>query len=188
MKPAIALAFLAALALGIAAWRYNVSAERLAEERRSLEALRADIKERQASLSDSLQQAQQQTEALNAAVEKSENYQQEQRTLASRGVTLANALNTAQSMKVAITEFYLTEGKWPRANADIGMPAPATFANGDVRSVAVRPNGRIELTIASGTLFLQGAANQAQQIIWKCVTDSIPDIARLAPDCTYRAK
>ena len=180
------VAIVAAISLGIGAWLYHQQAI-------EAKARTADLQQTKQALDQLTQQAHEQTEALNDAVKNSEQYQQEQKVRSRRIGFLANGLNAASSVKVAMAESYMAYLKWPQSNKEAGVPESGEFKTEGVTSIAVQPNGKIRLNLVNPEgkaeqLWLNGSVNTAMQILWKCTTDDIPDIAQLIPACSYSGK
>jgi hypothetical protein len=193
------IAFVAAIALGVTARWQRFEAARLADEesslretRTELELTRAEVDKTRAELERSVDEAQNETQELKAAIKSSQKYQETQRTQVARTVGLANALTAAASIKTAMTEYFLTEGKWPAANEEMGLPAPTSFKSKGVRSVGVVPGGGIQLVVDDlgkrADVRLNAKSNDAGQVVWNCESSSIPDIAHLVPGCVYKAR
>lgn len=184
-------ALVAALALAVTARWNKREAERVAFQRQGLQQTHSELERTRAELEHSVTQAQEKTQELNDAVAKSKQYQEEQRAQATRVVGLANAMIAAAAFKPAVAEFYMSEGKWPTANEDIGLPKPTSFEAKGLHSVSVLPGGKIQLEVddlgKKSLVFLNGTANEAGHVVWTCTTPSITDIAKLASACTFKS-
>src|SRR5262245_23769508 len=116
---AFSAALFAAATLAIAALWQILETDRAIEAKKALhktqaeiESSRAQLDEATKRLDESVDTAEQETKKLNDAVKKSRQYQEAQRKLTNRSVGLVNALAAASMLKPAMTEYYLTEGKW----------------------------------------------------------------------------
>jgi type IV pilus assembly protein PilA len=103
---------------------------------------------------------------------------------------LAEGLQAASSEKTAITEFYLTEGRFPRSNAEVGMLAPEKYTGRSLRSVTLAKNGVMTLAYedktGKGTIrLIPEDSNQQGRVTWRCVTASYANIATILPSCEY---
>lgn len=150
------------------------------------------VKQREA-LDAKIKQAEAQTNALNTAVETSKNYVVEQTSNFFRAQAYAKGVKVAQSFRVAATQHYLEEGRWPASNKAMGMPEPSSFAGGNLRSVGIDGSGRISVVFAAGegkteTIIQQGADNPSGFMAWKCFSHDIKEIAAILPNCVYEAK
>lgn len=139
-----------------------------------------------------LKQADELAKALNAAVEESKNYREQQLLSFSRSESYVKGFVAASAFKVGMVEYYQTEGKWPATNKDIGLNEPASFEVGNLKSVGIAAGGQVKIVYAAAagkteTLSLQGVANPNGQVSWTCVTSDISDIASIVPGCAYRA-
>jgi hypothetical protein len=179
-------AIVGAVALSAGAWFYHQQAE-------EAKLLNAELQQTKLALDESTQQARDQTQALNDAVKNSEQYQQAQKTQSRRVTLLMNGLNAMNSVKVAVAESYMTYLKWPQSNKEAGVPEPESFKTESVVSINVQPGGKIRLRVINPEgrperLWLNGSVNAAMQVLWKCTTEDIPDIAQLIPVCVYNGK
>jgi len=180
------IAVVAAIALGAGAWFYH-------QQSAELKANTEELKQTRQALDQSMQQARDQTQALNDAVKNSEEAQKEQAARSKRAGILANGLNATNSVKLAMAESYMTYLKWPDSNKEAGVPAPESFKAGSVVSVTVQPKAKIRLLLLNPEgkqeqLWLTGSVNEAMQVLWKCTTEDIVDIAQLIPACSYSGK
>ena len=182
----------AAIAFVFAARWFSLEADRAAATQEALQRTQSEVEVSRAKLEETMTTAQAKAQELNDAVKNSEQYQENQRVQAGRAVGLANGLMAAANMKTAMTEFYLTEGKWPSGNQEIGMPAAASFNAQGLKSVGIVPGGRIKLIVEDrgkpAEVYWNANVNEMGQVRWDCMTPSIPDIARLAPACKYLAR
>jgi type IV pilus assembly protein PilA len=183
--------FAAAISFGVAAWISKREADRLAEQNLALQQTQVELHDTQVELNKSVQQAREQTRALDDAVKDSKQYQQEQRNRAARAHGLVGGLQAAAGVKVAMTEFFLTEGKWPSSNQEFGLPAAGSQEKG-MQSVTVLPGGKIRVAntdVAHKAEFvmLSASVNAAGQVTWICTTSNIPDIAQFVSGCAYQA-
>jgi hypothetical protein len=182
----------AAISFGVAAWISKREMDRLEEQKLALQQTQVELHDTQVELNKSVQQAREQTRELDDAVKDSKQYQQEQRNRAAQARGLVGGLQAAAGVKVAMTEFFLTEGKWPSSNQEFGLPAPG-FQEKGIQSVTVLPGGKIrvantDLAHKGEFVMLSASVNAAGQVTWICTTSTIPDIAQLASGCSYQAK
>jgi len=97
------------------------------------------------------------------------------------------------SMKTAIAEYYLTNGKLPASNAELGLPAPGEYRGTSLKSATVTPQGAIELTfdaasgIDGGQIRLVPDVDRAgaMGIRWRCESADFAQIADLLPACVH---
>ena len=194
---AFGAACVAAIVLGIVARWHSLEAERAQAAEKTLRATQAELESSRATLEKARQQldesvavAEREADTLNAAVKNSKQYQETQRQQSTRATGLVNALTAAAGIKTAMTEYYMTEGKWPASNKELGMPEPTGFKAAGVRSVGIVPGGAIQMIVDDlgkrAELYLRADANAAGQIHWRCESRAIPDIAQIVPACTYK--
>jgi hypothetical protein len=140
-------------------------------------------------------EAQQQTTALNAAVDASKQYQQQQTTLSNRARPLSEAFVAAQQVKLAATEFFQSEGKWPTFNKEVGLPSADSFQTETIRTVALEPAAkgariRVKFKNESGTeqqLLMFANVSGAGQVTWSCISPDVKDVQEILPGCRYQA-
>lgn len=102
----------------------------------------------------------------------------------------AEAIAQTQMYKVALTESFMTNGKWPARASDAGLPQNSTKTGGALRSIAVGEGGTIIVTFdgnfAEGTLLqlIPQADPDTYQVRWQCRTSGDPDLKRYLPDCS----
>lgn len=180
------IAIVAAIALGVSAWMAGREKTKLAETNAALQRTKT-------ALEGSVKQAEEQTRALDDAVKNSRQYQQDQRAMAARARSLAEGIMAASSVKVAVTEFFYSQGKWPESNKALGGPAFDSYKAGALQSVTVVPGGKIRLVFRGENekierIWWNASQNGAGQVIWSCTTADIPDIGELtANKCMYQA-
>jgi len=100
----------------------------------------------------------------------------------------------AGSMKTAIAEYYMTNGKMPASNADMGLPAADQYRGKSLKSATVTADGGIEFTFdaASGVdgghvrLIPDISRAGAMGVQWRCETPDYPLIKRALSVCEYK--
>lgn len=176
---------IAAIALGAGAWFYHQQAV-------ELKARNAGLQQTKLALDRSTQQAREQLQALNDGIKSGEQHQQSQQQLSLRAAHLANGFDAAGSVKTAVAEYFITYGKWPTSNREAGISDPGSYKADNLSAITVLPDGRIRMTFVDNgkqqQVWLHGLVNKAMQVLWKCTTPDIADIAKLIPACAYGAK
>lgn len=147
-----------------------------------------------------------QGDAARAQLERvAKEQEQIRRTLGEAQATLAGAsdktsllirddLQVADSMRVAIAEYYASMGKMPTTHAEVGLPAPDQYRGKTLKSAALLADGRIELVfdaqsgVDGGRVLLVPDTTHADAmgIQWHCETPDYALIARAAPTCEYK--
>ncbi len=89
---------------------------------------------------------------------------------------VSEGLSLAGGAKAAVSEFYSSNGQWPKVNASAALPLPVSIKGNAVNSVTVTGS---TITILYNTkvapaaqLVLQGSTEDAGSITWAC---TIPD-------------
>lgn len=141
----------------------------LAQARSEAAKITADV---DASIDRSVARAREASEAQASEMEK--------RRLAMEPLARATMLRTA------ITEYYLTEGRWPANAADVGLPTDAT--RGSAGRISIGAGGTI--TIAYDDRFARGSrirlspdVTDGMQVQWLCRSEGDPDLSRFIPAC-----
>lgn len=103
---------------------------------------------------------------------------------------VAEAIAQTQSYKVALTESFMSNGKWPAKASEAGLLQNNAKAGGAIRDIAVDQHGAISVTFdgnfAEGALFqlVPQADPDTYQVRWRCKTSGDPDLKRYLPDCS----
>ena len=108
---------------------------------------------------------------------------------------VSEGINLAASAKGAVTEYYVSEGKWPKTNTEVGLPDSTAIKGNAVTSVAIADNGVITVTyngkVENGTTvdFTPNVPETGGgSISWKCTpggtnpvdTKYLPTVCRSA--------
>ena len=102
----------------------------------------------------------------------------------------AEALAHTQMYKVALTESFMANGKWPASATGIGMPENNDRLGGAVRNITVGERGTVTVTFdnhfAEGARFqlVPQADPDTYQVRWQCRTSGDPDLKRYLPSCS----
>ncbi len=106
---------------------------------------------------------------------------------------IRNDVAAASMARVAIAEYYMSNGRMPASNAEAGLPEPETYKGQALRSMTVAPDGSmvLEFDAASGVEGgriewhpdLTGIESMGMQ--WHCSTHDYAQIARALPNCEY---
>ncbi|MDI5891337.1 pilin [Halomonas rhizosphaerae] len=104
---------------------------------------------------------------------------------------VTEGLNLVQPVRLAIAEYYSSEGEWPSA-ASIGYGTAASFATENITSVTINGGGATANDIdilyttnvvdPAGTLELQ-AAEESQSISWTCSIVSNFEVRQVPANC-----
>lgn len=109
---------------------------------------------------------------------------------------LREGLQAAAAIRIAIVEYYQTNGKMPARQSDAGLPAPDRYRGKTLKSAIVLPDGSIELVFdaASGMdggiirLVADTSHADAMGIQWRCETSDYPQIKRVSAACEYKPR
>lgn len=84
------------------------------------------------------------------------------------------AASRATMFRVALTEYYQSNGRWPRDADEAGLPAPTEMRGGAVREITLGAQGVVTVKMderfpAGSTIVLRPTANAASGIVdWTC--------------------
>ena len=101
----------------------------------------------------------------------------------------ADALNRAAMFKVALSEYYLSTGKWPADARQAGLAPAESFAGGAVSRIDVGGNGAVIVTLdhslaAGAKIRLRPEANPESGLInWRCSIEGPAALHRYLPSC-----
>lgn len=167
----------------------------------ALEQQGADTQQRTAELERDARERAAQVSKIAADLQKSEDENRrmvqqlshlEKQAPSSEMMALAQDLTVMSSLKVGVVEYYLSQGRWPNTNAEVGLPAPEQYHGSALQSAAVQPDGVIEMKFqrrgiqTPGVLrLIADASNEAMGVRWRCESPNYPDIGRLLSACTY---
>jgi type IV pilus assembly protein PilA len=90
-------------------------------------------------------------------------------------------------LKLALSEYYVSTGKWPANAQQAGLGPAESFAGGAVSRIEVGTNGAIIVTLndtlaAGARIRLQPDANlQGGTINWRCSTEGAEALRRFRP-------
>lgn len=106
-----------------------------------------------------------------------------------RRALFGTALAAGQGAKLAVTESYMSMGRWPGSAAEVGWGDPAAYANDGARGVSIEPGGvvRIDLTdeLAHGAAIrlIPSTIADYGTVKWRCELAGDASLASLSPDC-----
>jgi hypothetical protein len=101
---------------------------------------------------------------------------------------VADAVQRATMFRVALTEYYQTNLRWPQDADEAGLPAPEEMRGGAVRSVGIGPGGTVTIVldppfIAGSRVELTPRVTSSGQVEWGCRTQGDPGLADDLPRC-----
>ncbi|MGQ9831568.1 MAG: pilin [Thermochromatium sp.] len=100
---------------------------------------------------------------------------------------VSEGLNLAASAKTAVSEFYASQGRFPKNNTSAGLPQAGSITGNAVRQVEVSTDGLITITYNekvenNGTLLLSPEA-LAGAVTWTCKNGSISNARYIPSSC-----
>ncbi len=99
----------------------------------------------------------------------------------------------ASAARVAVAEYYMSNLRMPASNAEAGLPEPAQYRGGSLRSLVIGEGGRIVMSFDAtsgkdgGTIELVPdlAGIEAMGMQWRCTTKDYAWIVRALPSCEF---
>lgn len=101
----------------------------------------------------------------------------------------ADALNRAAVFRVALSEYYVSTGKWPADARQAGLASPESFAGGPVSRIDVGTNGAVIVSLdeslaAGAKIRLRPDADPESGVIdWRCSIEGTATLQRYLPAC-----
>ena len=105
-----------------------------------------------------------------------------------RGLVL-DAASRATMFRVALSEYYQTNGRWPRDAGEAGLPSPGESRGGAVSGIALGAEGvvtvKLDERFSSGSaIVLRPTANAASGIVdWNCEVTGDALLKQTMPRC-----
>jgi hypothetical protein len=112
-----------------------------------------------------------------------------------RAELMQNDIKQATSTaKLAISEFWISNGLPPADNRSAGIPEPNVFRGETLKRMTVLPGGLLELVfdeksgVSDGIIRLIPNSTEqfAMGVRWGCTTPSYKDIEKILPACVYK--
>lgn len=105
---------------------------------------------------------------------------------------LAGDIAATTGVRVALTECYYTQGRWPDTPASCGID-PAAYRGQLLERVRIEADGRYVAVLRAGHGLPAGEirftpTSSGTALRWECSTPSYPDIARVLPACRYEPR
>ena len=102
----------------------------------------------------------------------------------------SEAIAQTQLYKVALTESFMANGKWPARASEAGLQQNNTRAGGAIRNISVGERGTVTVTFdnhfSEGTRLelIPDANPETYQVNWRCRTSGDADLKRYLPHCS----
>ncbi len=103
---------------------------------------------------------------------------------------LAQGIQTASMFKMHVAEYYMSEGRMPKSNKQLGLPRANSYATDVIESIWVTYGGKITVVYKQLKGQDKGAISlvpkyKNDQLLWKCVTRDFVNIQQFMPQCSY---
>lgn len=127
--------------------------------------------------------------SLQRSVEKARTGMDAQAREMDRRALLADAVQRATMFRVSLTEYYQTNGRWPRDADEAGLPSPGEMRGGAVRTVTIGAQGLVIIALddtfgAGSEIRLKPQANgDAGVVDWRCEVKGDPTLKQSLPRC-----
>ena len=105
-----------------------------------------------------------------------------------RRALIADAASRATMFRVSLTEYYQSNGSWPRDADEAGLPAPTEMRGGAVREIRLGAQGVVTVTMderfpEGSAIVLRPTANAASGMVdWTCEVKG-DDLKQSLPRC-----
>jgi len=102
---------------------------------------------------------------------------------------VSDAVQRAAMFRAALTEYYLTNGRWPTDADEAGLPSPSEMRGGAVRTVTIGAQGAVTIALddrfgAGSVIVLKPDANAASGIVdWNCEVKGDRALKQAMPRC-----
>jgi len=111
-----------------------------------------------------------------------------QATEADRRRLAADAVMRTAMFKVALTEYYQSNGDWPTDAKQVGFEAPSAYAGGAVTGITVGTKGAVLATLNDtfappSRIRLTPHANGTGMVDWRCVVEGSDELRRYLLAC-----
>jgi type IV pilus assembly protein PilA len=106
-----------------------------------------------------------------------------------RRALASDAVRRATMFRVALTEYFQTNGRWPRSVEDAGLPSPDEMRGPGVKSISLGERGAVIVLLddalaANGKVVLRPNVNTATGIVdWSCELEGDANLKTLLPRC-----
>lgn len=106
-----------------------------------------------------------------------------------RRALVADAVQRATMFRVALTEYYQSNGRWPGDADEAGLPSPSEMRGGAVRTVTLGAQGVVTIALddrfgAGSAIMLKPNANAASGIVdWDCEVKGDQTLKQAMPRC-----
>jgi len=103
---------------------------------------------------------------------------------------IAQGFQSILPLKVRIAEHFMSTGRFPNSNDNLGVAKPAGFATDVIQSIWISKGGRITIVYTEKSGVDKGAISftpyeKNHQLNWKCSTKDFVNITRFMPQCHY---
>lgn len=100
----------------------------------------------------------------------------------------SDAVQRATMFRVALTEYYQANGRWPQDAEEVGLPPPEDVRGGAVRAVRVGRQGVVTVSLDArfgkdSMIVLHPAVNGAGMVDWTCTLQGNDALKRAMPRC-----
>jgi Pilin (bacterial filament) len=147
----------------------------------------------QVDLSQARAEAKQVADDVEASVQRSVDSVREAMQMqakdADRRAMVAEAVSKATMFRVSITEYYQTQGRWPRDADDAGLPTPEDMRSPGVTSIAIGEQGAVVVALdgtlaANSKIVLRPIVKASTGMVeWRCELMGDSSLKAMLPRC-----
>lgn len=153
-------------------------AQRVRAEQVDLGKARRDAREVAAEVEQSVQRS----------VDSAQQAMDRQAGIMDERTAVTDAVQRATMFRVALTEYYQTNGRWPQDAEEAGLPPAEDARGGAVRAVRVGRQGVVTVALddrfgVGSEIVLRPAINPAGMVDWTCTLQGNDALKRAMPRC-----
>jgi len=106
-----------------------------------------------------------------------------------RRALVADAVQRATMFRASLTEYYMTNGRWPIDADEAGLPSSDEMRGGAVRSITVEREGRVAIALDdtfgadSRIVLMPKTIGATGQVEWSCEVKGDAELKQALPRC-----
>lgn len=144
----------------------------------------------QAARAEAKQVASEVEASVQRSVESAKSAMNEQAKEMDKRALLAEAVSRATMFKVAMTEYYQTNGQWPQDADEAGLPSPEEMRGGAVDGIGFDRSGVIRVSLRDpypgSAILLEPKVGASGMVEWRCAVKGDAAIRSVLTRCEMR--